>query len=578
MKKIFDLFNIEYIIIISTITLFLYVCELSTILETILSFSLCLYIYFFIHKENVKFNMLSLIISILISVFFCLRNIIFDYSTYYLLINYSSAVRYGVLLLMMIMSFPALYVAVSKISMISERFINDNNLPDAVLRILVLSIVYRLVACTLFEYVLDIEFFRTIDSFVLFYSTIIGFIYTINRVFKHKNSMAYYALLFMFVAINISVFINALFKNISCFYDNRASLFYLAYCIFILFPLGEWIGKNKKYEDISRFLRPIYYIWCVGMIFVVLKIFYKVEIPYMGGVWFSRVLWINEHYNIVARQIVAFIFVGLYLLIYDRKIAYYVLDISLLLLNYVVMIMCNSRGAFLAAVICIGLAIFFVANEKLHNLYISAGLGLAVTVLFYICRDLPFVLYETITIRDSVMALPNNNYLNGNSEMIGYYQRNTEGFREMGDENGNTLNGRLEIWKYSIEGLFKDPWTFFIGVTRDNTDDFVYIASGGARADYHTHNMLLEVIVGSGIFAFVPYMIYICKVGIESLIAIVKSVPVQLKLMAVFVFFVFISYFIEMSFITENALCNYLFFLISGIMFVSIENIKKEEN
>ena len=176
------------------------------------------------------------------------------------------------------------------------------------------------------------------------------------------------------------------------------------------------------------------------------------------------------------------------------------------------------------------------------------------------------------------MALPNNNYLNGNSEMIGYYQRNTEGFREMGDENGNTLNGRLEIWKYSIEGLFKDPWTFFIGVTRDNTDDFVYIASGGARADYHTHNMLLEVIVGSGIFAFVPYMIYICKVGIESLIAIVKNVSVQLKLMAVFVFFVFISYFIEMSFITENALCNYLFFLISGIMFVSIENIKKEEN
>ena len=60
--------------------------------------------------------------------------------------------------------------------------------------------------------------------------------------------------------------------------------------------------------------------------------------------------------------------------------------------------------------------------------------------------------------------------------MIGYYRRNTEGFREMGDDNGNTLNGRLEIWKYTIEGLFKDAWTFFIGVTRDNTDDFVYIA------------------------------------------------------------------------------------------------------
>ena len=578
MNMISKLTNSKWRLIVSLCILFFYIIQTNSYIDIFLCFCLCLIAYFEFEDYKIRINKLDLIITFTISVFFCLRNIVFDYSTYYLFINCSSAVRYGVLLLMMIMSFPALYVAVSKIGMISERFINDNVLPDTVLKVLVLSIGYRLISCTLFEYVLDIEFFRTIDSFVLFYSTIIGFIYTINRVFKHKNSMAYYALLFMFVAINISVFINAWFKNISCFYDNRASLFFLAYCIFILFPLGEWFGKNKKYEDISRFLRPIYYIWCVGMIFVVLKIFYKVEIPYMGGVWFSRVLWINEHYNIVARQIVAFIFVGLYLLIYDRKIAYYVLDISLLLLNYVVMIMCNSRGAFLAAVICIGLAIFFVTNEKLHNLYISAGLGLVVTVLFYICRDLPFVLYETITIRDSVMALPNNNYLNGNSEMIGYYRRNTEGFREMGDDNGNTLNGRLEIWKYTIEGLFKDAWTFFIGVTRDNTDDFVYIASGGARADYHTHNMLLEVIVGSGIFAFVPYMIYIYKVGIESLIAIVKNVSVQLKLMAVFVFFVFISYFIEMSFITENALCNYLFFLISGIMFVSIENIKKEES
>ena len=68
----------------------------------------------------------------------------------------------------------------------------------------------------------------------------------------------------------------------------------------------------------------------------------------MGNVWFNRVLWVNEHYNIVSRQIMAFIFIGLYLITYDRKPVLCVLDSVIILLNYILMIMCNSRGALLA--------------------------------------------------------------------------------------------------------------------------------------------------------------------------------------------------------------------------------------
>ena len=571
--------NSKFVIGLSLVVLFFYIVQINSVIDVILSIFLCSSFYFLIINDyNVSFVKLDFLISVCLSVFFCLRAYIFDYSTYYLFIGYPQLIRYGLLLIMMIVSFPALYKLVSKFGKMFDVYFKEDTLSECAVKLLAGIIAYRLIACTLFEYVLDIEFFRVIDNFVLLYVTVVGFIYTVNRLVKQKNDIVYYSLIVMYVVIILSVFINAFCKDMSCFYDNRYSLFILAFCIFVLYPIGEWIARDDKFKDVASFLRPIYYIWAFGMFLVVLKIFYKVEIPYMGNVWFNRVLWVNEHYNIVSRQIMAFIFIGLYLITYDRKPVLCVLDSVIILLNYILMIMCNSRGALLAGTMCIGFAIYFVVNDKLHNTYISAFSGVITAVLFYMAKDLPFALYETITIRDAVMALPVNNTLNGNDQLIGIYHRYSEGFRDMSGDNGSTLNGRLEIWKYCIEGLFKDPWTFFIGVTRDKTDDFVVTASNGIRWDYHTHNMLLEVICSSGIFAFIPYMIYICKAGIDSLIVFLKKTPVQLKLMAVFVFFIFISYFIEMSFITENALCNYMFFVISGIFFEKIKEVKKEGN
>lgn len=577
MNRYFKVFDLKGVSVLSLIALYVYICPVNSYIDIFLCLGLCVGIYFLTKNEKLVFNKLNLGITFCLSVFFCLRDVIFDYSFYYFFAGYSAAVRYGILLMVMALSFPCLYKTVSKLGLIFDDFFEHGSLPKYFSFVFAVLLGIRLFACTVFEYVFYIENIKIIDNFALLYLNVAGFIYTVNRVFKKRNGIVYNSLLIMLVVMIVSVFINAAVKDVFYFYDNRRTLMIVMFCVFVLYPFGEWLARSGKSEGIRRFLRIFYYIWGVAMFIVALKIFFNMQFPYMDEVYFTGVvLWINEHYNIVARQIAAFMFIGMYLLSYDRKISLYVVDIGFILINLLLFIMCNSRGAFYTLLMCIGLAVYFLMHDKTGNVYISVAAGVIVACLLYLSRDLPFILYQSIVIKDELLAIENYGSLNGYSQLIGIYRRNSEGFRGMDTDNAGTLNGRLEIWRYCINGIFKDPWAFFIGVTRDATDDFVYVSSGGVRWDYHTHNLLLEVICSSGIFAFIPYVIYLVKSGINSLKAIFEKSSVQFKLMGVFMGFVFVSYFIEMSFITEDAICNYLFFIISGI-FAGSTTSKREE-
>ena len=563
MKKIEKILNLERIIPLSIIALFFYIGSFKTIWELLLSVLLCFVVFVYVKKKEVEIRKLDLFISLCVALLLCFKNITFVYSSYAFLAGYSSALGFVALFLLCVVSFPVIYRVALLIGNACDELFKHDKLPNNLSKILVGVIIFRFLACTVFEYILYIDLVKTIDLFLLTYIVIVGFIYTANRLFKQKNGIIYYAMLLMFVMISFSVFVNGILTDIACISENMADLFTMAFCVFVLYPVGEWIVRNNRMFLVTKYLRPLYYIWSLGIVFVLFKVYLNIDIKFFNYIYFDGFLILNEYYNIVARQIGAFSFIGMLLLTYDKDWKTYAVDILFLLANHIAIILCNSRGASYAYFICIAIAILFAMLDKTNNILVSSLTTACIFAFIYVTKELPFVAFELLSAQTSSIS-------------------SAEGFRDFDVDQAGTLNGRLIIWKYCMQGFFADIKTFLFGVTHSRTGTFLAKASNGVRTDFHTHNVFLEVACGSGIFAFVPYVIFIIKTGLDCLVLLFRKVTVQIKVIIPFVFFVFISYFIESSFIYDDVICTYLFFIAAGIVITTFKTevkfIKKEEN
>lgn len=515
-------------------------------------------------NKTVKFNYFDLFVTIAVLLVYCFRNLFFNYSFYFLLNNFYGVVKYLLFMAIVVLSFPFVYRIVYIVGIFCNRILNEKPVDKKIGKVFFWLLTYRLIVRTVIKHIINIELLKSIDSFIIVSMTIYGLIYALNRLFKHKNGKIFVSLNVMLVFFYISIFYNMIFVDMDCFYLSKHLMLNLAFCVFILYPLGEWIGGKKKFDEIASYIRPILYIWSFGIVVVLIKIYFNLNIECMSGVYYTDCLYMNDYYNMSARQIAIFIFIALYLLPYDKKPLFKIIDCLTIVLNYFVLILSNSRGAYLGALICFALAVMIIIYNKTNKLALSLAIGVLSGGAFHAFREFPFYLYSAIIVKENMMCADSS--LN----MIGIFNRNSEGFRGFDQDNAGTLNGRTEIWKYSIIGFLTDIKVFLFGVTEANIHNFIVEASNGIRTDLNTHNLILEVACSSGIFTFIPYMFYLIDTGLRCLFSLVKKTTFQLQMFAIVLIFIAISYMVEASFIYGEHLCGYVFFILSAIL---IENI-----
>lgn len=552
--------------------LFLYV---NTAVDLICTLIMCICVYRLISNFENEYNGKTLIITVSLMFVFMFRNFFFDYSFINTLKIGNRLLKYLLMLCIVFGSFPALNRTVNWICNLYDDFLFSGRINEYYKKLFTFLLGYRVIARTVVKYIFNFEILKSIDSFLLIYMTVCGLIYIINYAQKKKFNSFYYVILIILAALYISVFYNAFFVDLEYLYENRTMLLNIAFCVFILYPLGEWLSLNGKIKSIADFVRPIFYLWSASLVIVLIKVYYQLDIPVLSSIYFNVSLFMNEHYNIVARQIATFMFAGMLLLSYDKSKKNLLLDCLFIIVNYFALILCNSRGAYLAGLLCMPISAGFILYDRTKKTVLGVGTAIAVFVLYSISKELPFIIYQAITINEPMLLLNSSISSFDGKQLIGIYHRNSEGFRGFDQDGADTLNGRLYIWKYCIAGFLSDIKVFLFGVTRSGTGAFLYKVSEGVRADMNTHNMFIEVACASGIFAFIPYVIYVFKTGVDCLKTILSKQQVQLKIMGCFIFFVFISYMIEESFIYEDTICTFAFFVCSAII-INSTGIRRE--
>ncbi|MBR5704774.1 MAG: O-antigen ligase family protein [Deltaproteobacteria bacterium] len=151
----------------------------------------------------------------------------------------------------------------------------------------------------------------------------------------------------------------------------------------------------------------------------------------------------------------------------------------------------NSRTAYLACVIAVAAAGFFLVYRKYtgkHKVVLALGCGLLCGAALYFLR------YAVFTLFDGVTHL---------SE-----QQNSDGIRDVDLSNAS---GRIPIWKAAVKGMFLSSEIFMVGATPARVEAVLGYVLNKENFMMYTHNQFLQIGVAFGIPGLIFYCIWLLK-------------------------------------------------------------------
>ena len=169
-----------------------------------------------------------------------------------------------------------------------------------------------------------------------------------------------------------------------------------------------------------------------------------------------------------------------------------------LVMHYIVLVLSNSRGAFVGFICAAGVmagACFFycTCSSVKKRVVLSCVISAVAFCGFLALRSVVIFSFDTIRtiVSEGETAIPSA-------------ERDLE---------LSYLSGRGDIWECALKAMISDVKTFFFGVTQGNVNETIGVMSNG-RFVMYTHNQILEVGLAIGVpgmLLFVGWLMLIAR-------------------------------------------------------------------
>jgi len=281
-----------------------------------------------------------------------------------------------------------------------------------------------------------------------------------------------------------------------------------AVSLLFVFPLGIALGKAKakpkeaeqekdsekeknseKEKDTLKLgkilLHTFLLIWTAWITIVLITVFTGNNLHTTSGGTIGMVsdkLQLNGHYNIAGSWEMTFFLLCCFMAIQNQSKPWKCIYIAATAIHFIALMLTNSRASIYAAwpgfVAMMGIVAFLKTNKlkTQKRLLWAIAIAAVAAIAYYLLRKGVYALYGACILKEYISA------------------------REFFDYYGNTLfTGREEIWKYTIKGLFSDPYITIFGVSPKSTRELFVQASNGVRTESYTHNQFLETAAAMGL-------------------------------------------------------------------------------
>lgn len=203
----------------------------------------------------------------------------------------------------------------------------------------------------------------------------------------------------------------------------------------------------------------------------------------------------------------------------------------------------NSRTAYLACVIAIAAAGFFLV-QRVYNGKCKLILSLGCAVL---CGAIVYGLkYGVFSLYNSMMPL--NEHLD------------TDGIRDVDLLN---TSGRLPIWKAAVKAMFLSSRNFMLGVTPARVEGMLGYLQNIENYMMYTHNQFLQVGVAFGIPGLIIYCVWLLKTAKQCWKVALKG---RFWMVACTILMLVAANLTESYLIAYFYFCGSVFFLVCGMV------------
>lgn len=351
---------------------------------------------------------------------------------------------------------------------------------------------------------------------------------------------------------------NWILANVEPYFDTCVSLL-------VLFPLGRYIARHGAKGVLEALLHAALIVWTLVMVYVILNVFQNhiITTPSGGQIGMTRniTLSLNCYYNTTGAIQIVFTLLCCCMVAWCRHPAAKIAYVLMTLVNYVILVLSNSRTAFLATGFSFGLIVGLgvygcVKTDQMRKRLILSACAFALSfAAFLLMRSVVFYVHEAIS------------HL---SELLG-----KNAARAILDETTSTFTGRTKIWGFALKAMVYDEEKFFFGVTPVSVISMIKLVSDGVW-DVYTHNQFLEIGMALGVpglCMFTAWCVLIARSAFRMVF--VQKEPVSSLLVIAVIIALGIGNMLEATLLFYGFVTGCAFFILCG--WVSVKGEKEPE-
>ena len=346
--------------------------------------------------------------------------------------------------------------------------------------------------------------------------------------------------------------------------SNMANIVDVAVLMLVAFPLGTILARENKRSIILKIaLRVLVFGWSLFWVYILIVIFQgkKIVTPTGGAIEMLDGLWLqmNCHYNLTAMGQLTFFMGSAYLALLAEKKLLKAAYLSAAAVNYISIVLTNSRTSFYCAVIggsmLVGVIGYLKTKDKkiLKRILIAVGITAGTAVVLYLSRKAIFGIY--------------NSMISGLSGVEAY-------IRDLSMDGAGTLNGRTNIWMYAFNGTTRSASSLIFGDTPVYIPYILNQFSNGKRFAY-THNQLVEVFSSTGVVGFVIFMAFLVLMLRNTWkLAIKQRNETAYLCIPVIIFILLMANQMEAMLMYFRVPSSYVFFFLCGVLEGLVNRVK----
>lgn len=295
----------------------------------------------------------------------------------------------------------------------------------------------------------------------------------------------------------------------------------------ILFPMAHLVAKEKSSFLMNGILQLLVISYSVFTAWALWRVF-CLDFPTMpsgDSIHLSRdfKLFFCTHYNTTGAIACVMMALSLHLLFSQKPVLLKVFYSIAFLLHLVVLMLSNSRTAFLAALFLVFCASFFYSWYRLkENSRLPSAVSFLLSILPAAVCGFVFWQLRSVVINgfDALSGFSNAANLSSAQTFV-YYPAVLSSVKGVSPsllaarEITPDLNGRGDIWRAALKVIFSSPKSFIFGVTPVGITHALTTIGGLTEEFYGTHNAFLDVAAEFGVPALLAFLVFTVKIIIR---------------------------------------------------------------